>query len=95
MYYADQIINQMAVDLMPNRTLCSVLEDMRKCNETKNYSYLSGLIEEAQMLGNRMEAKLYDIKDYEYKMEELRRMKKEVKDLKAEKENLQNAATIS
>ena len=54
------------------RTLCDVLDEMRKAHETHNYSYLSGLIEEAQSMGNRMESglsasrQLYELKD-EYK----------------------------
>lgn len=48
-----------------NRTLCSVLEEMRKCYETRNFAPLRGLIEEAQTYGNRMEAKLSDVKEYE------------------------------
>jgi hypothetical protein len=47
-----------------NRTLCSVLEEMRKCHETRNFAVLPGLIEEAQTYGNRMEAKLSDVRDY-------------------------------
>ena len=34
-----------------NRTLCSVLEEMRKCYETRNFAVLPGLIEEAQTYG--------------------------------------------
>lgn len=48
---------------MPNRFLCDVLDEMRKCHETRNFSYMLGLIEEAQVLGNRMEAALDDKKD--------------------------------
>lgn len=80
---------------MPNRTLCSVLEEMRKCNETRNYTYLLGLIEEAQSLGNRMEAALGDKQDvahYSDKRHELRKeckeLKKEVDALKKEKAEL-------
>jgi hypothetical protein len=47
-----------------NRTLCSVLEEMRRCYDTRNFAPLSGLIEEAQTYANRMEAKLSDVKDY-------------------------------
>lgn len=43
---------------MPHRYVCDVLEEMRKCNETHNYSVLSALIEEAQILVNRMESSL-------------------------------------
>lgn len=39
---------------MPNRTLCSVLEEMRKCNETRNYTFLLDLNEEVNELFLRM-----------------------------------------
>jgi len=41
-----------------NRTMCEVLDEMRKCNELRNYSALLGLIEEVQIMGNRMESPL-------------------------------------
>ena len=66
---------------MPNRLLCAVLDEMRDCVKTTNFSYLPGLIEEAQSLGNRMEAHLYEIKDYN-------RLHKDIKDLKKEKKKL-------
>ena len=47
-----------------SRTICDVLEEMRKCNETRNYAPMSSLIEEVQIMGNRMEAKLSDRRDY-------------------------------
>ena len=47
-----------------NRYLCDVLSEMRTCTETSNYAYLSSLIEEAQVMANRMEASLYDKNDY-------------------------------
>ena len=65
-----------------NRFLCSVLDEMRECTKSLNFSYLVGLIEEAQMLGNRMEAKLYDIKDFE-------RLHQEIKDLEKKKTKLE------
>ncbi len=66
---------------MPNRYLCSVLDEMRECTKTLNFSYLSGLIEEAQTLGSRMEAKLYDIKDFERLRDHIKELKKEKKKL--------------
>lgn len=51
---------------MPNRYLCDVLDEMRECYKTRNFSYLKGLIEEAQTLGERMEAALGDKKDYNH-----------------------------
>ena len=46
-----------------NRYICEVLREMRKCYETRNFSYLLGLIEEAQTLANRMEAAIQDVGD--------------------------------
>jgi len=69
---------------MPNRTLCDVLEEMRKAGKTRNYSYLDGLVEEAQTMANRMEAALWDQGD-------LKRMREERKELKAEIEKLEEA----
>lgn len=72
----------------PNRTLCSVLEAMRDCDKTKNYSYLLGLVEEAQMLANRMEAGLADKEDLRELGEELSRFKAERKQLLTEVKQL-------
>ena len=67
---------------MPNRLVCNVLEEMRHCSVTKNYSYLDGLIEEVQVLVNRMESKLMDQKDLDELNEEIRESKVELKRLK-------------
>lgn len=71
-----------------NRTLCDVLQDMRKCDAVKNYSNLLSLIEEAQVMGNRMEAGLSDKQDYKDYRREVKRLKKELKRLKSKKEKL-------
>lgn len=49
-------------DLTGSRLLCDVLEDMRIVLKTLNFSSLPGLVEEAQVLGNRMESKLRQYK---------------------------------
>lgn len=49
---------------MVNRTMCDMLEEVRQCCKTGNYSYLPGLIEEIQSAGNRMEAALWDQKKF-------------------------------
>jgi hypothetical protein len=67
---------------MPNRLLCTVFDEMRDCVKTLNFSYLLGLIEEAQFLGNRMESRLYDQKDYENLLDDIRELKKKKKNLK-------------
>jgi len=77
--------------LGPNRYLCTVLDEMRKCNETKNYSPLLSLIEEAQILGNRMEAGLNDLQDIERARDERKRLEKEIKELEEKKEALDEA----
>ena len=66
---------------MPNRLICAVLDEMRDCVKTLNFSYLSGLIEEVQTLGSRMESKLFDIKDFDRLHEEIRDLKKKKKKL--------------
>tara|TARA_R110000851_G_scaffold5155_2_gene21479 strand:- start:1040 stop:1225 length:186 start_codon:yes stop_codon:yes gene_type:complete len=60
---------------------------MRECTKTLNFSYLLGLIEEAQTLGNRMEAKLYDIRDYERLHEDISKLKKQKKKLEEKNED--------
>ena len=72
-----------------NRYLCSVLDEMRECTKTLNFSYLLGLIEEAQTLGNRMEAKLYEIKDFELFHEDIKALKKKKKKLEDKVEKLE------
>ena len=74
---------------MPNRTICEVLSAMRDCDKTRNYSYLLGLIEEAQNLANRMEAGLWDQKAFVEKEQEYQELKKEVKKLEAKKRKSQ------
>lgn len=72
---------------MSNRYICTVLDEMRDCVKTSNFSYLSGLIEEAQSLANRMESRLYEIKDFEKLHEDIRKLKAEKKKLKEATEN--------
>ena len=47
-----------------NRYMLDVLTEMRTFTETSNYAYLPSLIEEVQVMANRMEASLYDKNDY-------------------------------
>jgi len=77
---------------MPNRLLCTVFDEMRECVKTLNFSYLLGLIEESQSLGNRMESQLYDIKDYKILREDIgvlktkkKKLEKEIAELEAQK----------
>ena len=67
-----------------HRTICSVLEEMRSCNETKNYSYLLGLIEEAQSMANKMESKLDLINDFEELKDKYKELEEQKNELKKE-----------
>ncbi len=74
--------------MYPNRYLCSVLEEMRSCWKTRNFSPIRGLIEEAQSLANRMESSLSDINDVEEMREERSELHKEIKKLRKEAKKL-------
>jgi len=65
-----------------SRTICAVFEEMRTSNETKNYSYLLGLIEEAQSMANKMESKIDLIKDFEELKEQCKNLVERKNDLK-------------
>lgn len=81
---------------MPNRYLCSALDEMRDILKKSNiftYKYsnriLESLVEEIQTLGNRMEAALREQRDYEDFHRQVVSLKKQVKKLKAEKAELE------
>lgn len=72
-----------------NRTVCDVLSDMRALDKSKNYSGMSGLIEEVQSMVNRMEAKLNDVKDLERLRSESKKAQAKLRKLKSEIEKLE------
>ncbi len=74
--------------MYPNRTICDVLEAMRDCYKTRNFSYLEGLIEEAQLFGNRMESALSDVSDIKRLHGEREKLNKQVDKLRNKKEAL-------
>lgn len=80
----------------PNRYMCSALEEMRAqlkllapANIIRYTSITSMLIEEIQTMGNRMEANLEDMGDIEKMLHKRKELKKEIRDLKMEKANLE------
>lgn len=82
--------------MIPTRLICTVLEEMRTCIKTLNFSYLESLVEEAQLLANRMEAKLEDLDDHERLREDIRVLDKQKKKLRTEiKEAGENPITSS
>ena len=72
-----------------NRMICAVLNEIRECDKTKNYSYLIGLVEEVQVLANRMEAALWDQKEFVHMEERYNKLKKKVKELEKKTANEQ------
>ena len=62
---------------MPRRYLCYVLEEMRTCWKSRNFSLLKSLIEEAQVMGNRMEAAIGEKHDYQYWHKRVKKEKEE------------------
>lgn len=71
-----------------NRYICDVFEDIRKCDKTKNYGPLSSLLEEAQIMANRMEDALEMQKGYRKMRDELASLKREIRSLKKKKKKL-------
>ena len=71
-----------------NRTMCDVLEEMRGMDRTKNYAPLLALVEELQIMGNKMEAAINDINDIEEMTKKRSRLKKEIKKLRQDKQEL-------
>lgn len=74
----------------PNRTICQVLEEMRKACSTLNFSILPGLIEECQTLANRMEAGLENKKDYNSMRDNLKELRREIDKLERKKKELED-----
>jgi len=72
----------------PNRTACDILEEMRKCHKTSNFSYLPGLIEEMQSVANRMEAGLTDLSEIKSSHEKKKEAEEETKAVEKKLEKL-------
>jgi len=81
--------------LYPNRTLCEVLQDMRECYKTYNFSPMLALIEEVQILGNRMEAGLSDQSNIRDLNEKRSKMNQELNKLQQKLDKMSIQATGS
>lgn len=73
---------------MPNRFYCTVIDEMRACYKTRNFSPIMGLLEELQSIGNRMEAKCGDISEYNSYLDKVKELKREIKELKRKRDKL-------
>lgn len=70
------------------RFLCDILKDMRSAYDTRNFSYLPGLIEEMQYRAYRMEERLDTINNMETMERNRTRLKKEIAELREERRKL-------
>lgn len=73
---------------MTNRYFCTVIDELRSCYKTRNFSIVMGLLEELQSIGNRMEAKCGDINDANRYLDEVKELKREIKSLKRKRDKL-------
>ena len=73
-----------------NRLICDVFDEMRTCVETLNFSYLKSLIEEAQVMANRMEAGLSDKHDLSNLRDQISEFEKKKIKLQKEVEELED-----
>jgi len=67
---------------MPHRYVCSVLDEMRTAVKVGRVDLVIGLIEEAQTLVNRMEAKLGEYSDMGFELDSARKLRKTLRELK-------------
>lgn len=78
--------------IYPNRLMCDCLEEARKLLKAGHHESIMrcmpGIIEEIQVYGNRMESALQDKDDIRRAYDELKRLKKEIRKLEAERDNL-------
>ena len=72
------------------RYLCEVLEEIRNCYKTYNFSPILGLVEEVQTMGSRMEAALGEKKDYFYWKDEHKVAKQRGEKLRKKIKKLEN-----
>lgn len=67
---------------MPHRFICEVLDEMRTAIKIHRPDLVIGLIEEAQTLVNRMEAKLGDYSDLGYNLRDASKLRKDLRELR-------------
>jgi hypothetical protein len=71
--------------------MCDVLREMRDCAKTSNFSYLGGLIEEAQSMANRMESRLWDQKQFDQSRGQYLSLKEKVEEQRKKITGLEEA----
>lgn len=72
------------ISTYPNRVLCDVIKEAKKCCETLNFSYLPGLLEEIQHMGSKMEAALEDYGDLKDARKQVKEAREELLNIEAQ-----------
>jgi hypothetical protein len=75
---------------MPHRYICAVLDEMRTAVRIGRIDMLVGLVEEAQTLVNRMEAKLGEYSDMGYDVRKAKGLRRELQELQDGIEEIEN-----
>ena len=71
-----------------SRYLCDVLADMRSALKVLRIDLVAGLIEEAQIMGNKMESKLNDYSDMRYNLEKGKELQRGIDAVAEDLDNL-------
>lgn len=74
--------------ISPGRFICTVFEEMRECIKKLNFAPMPSLIEEAQIMANRMEESLENKGGIDSLREDIRKLKKIRKELYADVQKL-------
>lgn len=74
----------------PLRTWCSIIEDLKSCFKSRNFSYMLGLLEELQYAGDKMEAALEGKRDIQDWSERRSNLDREIENLEAQIKDKKN-----
>jgi len=75
---------------MPNRFVCDVLREIRTAVKVGRVDMIKGLVEEAQVLVNRMEAKLADYANLGYDLDRGREFKLKLRQLRKQAQAIED-----
>lgn len=73
----------------PLRTWCNIIDDLKSCYRTRNFSYVLGLLEELQYAGDKMEAALEGKKDLKDWAERRSDLNHEIEELEIKRKKLE------
>lgn len=80
---------------MANRPVCDVLQELRECFKTYSFGIIPSLVEELQTIVNRMEASLYDKRDFTRMQDQLKRATNRNKELNEQEASLNDRIKLA